>query len=269
MHISWFYRSIIVASKRHTHYDDVIMGAMASQITSLMIVYSTVYSGADQRKHKSSASLAFVWGIHREPVNFPHKWPVTRKTFPFDDVIMFSGLKWQHNQALVISHKLIGARFTRGLFSGHVLLMPDWRFMGIANLPCHGLMPNTISLWYSAIRPGWIEFDFCARRARQRRTVKTSWHNHYLYCVSRTWALARYQNSLYMGFLVWLCLSSLLLFYRWFHDINSFCKVSLALGLVERALAIQAILKLVYYDIVMVWQMSTSLDETFGFSKNY
>ena len=70
------------------HYDDVIMGAMASQITSLTIVYSTVYSGADQRKHQSSASLAFVWGIHRGPVNSPHKWPVTRPMFRFDDVIM-------------------------------------------------------------------------------------------------------------------------------------------------------------------------------------
>ena len=57
-------------------------------ITSLTIVYSTVYSGADQSRHQSSASLAFVWGIHRGPVNSPHKWPVTRKMFPFDDVIM-------------------------------------------------------------------------------------------------------------------------------------------------------------------------------------
>ena len=64
------------------------MGAMEYQITSLGIVYSTVYSGADQRKHQSSASLAFVRGIHRRPVNSPHKWPVTRKMFPFDDVIM-------------------------------------------------------------------------------------------------------------------------------------------------------------------------------------
>ena len=64
------------------------MGAIASQITSLTIVYSTVYSDADQRKHQSSASLAFVRGIHRGPVNSPHKWPVTRKMFPFDDVIM-------------------------------------------------------------------------------------------------------------------------------------------------------------------------------------
>ena len=70
------------------HYADVIMIEMASQITSLAIVYSIVYSNADQRKHQSSASLAFVRGIHRRPVNSPHKWPVTRKMFPFDDVIM-------------------------------------------------------------------------------------------------------------------------------------------------------------------------------------
>ena len=70
------------------HYNDVIMGRIASQITSLTIVYSTVYSDADQRKHNSSASLAFVRWIHRGPVNSPHKWPVTRTMFPFDDVIM-------------------------------------------------------------------------------------------------------------------------------------------------------------------------------------
>ena len=71
-----------------THYNDVIMSAMASQIPSLTIVYSTIYSGADQRKHQSSASLAFVWGSHPWPVNSPHKGPVTRKMFPFDDVII-------------------------------------------------------------------------------------------------------------------------------------------------------------------------------------
>ena len=70
------------------HYSDVMMDTIASQITSLPIVYSTVYSDADQRKHQSSASLTFVRGIHRGPVNSPHKWPVTRKMFPFDDVIM-------------------------------------------------------------------------------------------------------------------------------------------------------------------------------------
>ena len=64
------------------------MRAMASQITNLTIAYSTVYSGTDQRKIQSSASLAFVRGIHRWPVNSPHKGPVSRKIFPFDDVIM-------------------------------------------------------------------------------------------------------------------------------------------------------------------------------------
>ena len=57
------------------------MSTMASQITSLAIVYSIVYSGADQREHQSSASLAVVRGIHRSPVNFLHKGPVTRKIF--------------------------------------------------------------------------------------------------------------------------------------------------------------------------------------------
>ena len=60
------------------HYNDVILNASASQITSLTIVYSTVYSGIYERTHQSSASLAFVRGIHRGP----------RKMLPFDDVIM-------------------------------------------------------------------------------------------------------------------------------------------------------------------------------------
>ena len=60
------------------------------QITSVTIVYSTICSGVDQRKHQSSASLVFVRGIHRWPVNSPHKGPVTPKIFQFDDVIMKS-----------------------------------------------------------------------------------------------------------------------------------------------------------------------------------
>ena len=86
----------------NNHYHDVIMGAMASQITSLAIVYLAVYPGADQRKRQSSASLAFVRGIHRWPVNSPHKGPVTRKMFPFDDVIM--GLSPLSRQAITRAH---------------------------------------------------------------------------------------------------------------------------------------------------------------------
>ena len=84
----WIYTSLKVCVRYH--YTDVIMSAIAPQITSLTIVYSIVYSGADQRKHQSSSSLAFGRGIHRWPVNSLHKGPVTRKTFPFDDVIMFN-----------------------------------------------------------------------------------------------------------------------------------------------------------------------------------
>ena len=64
------------------------MGSMASQITRVPIVYSTVCSGADHRKHESSVSLAFVRGIDRLPLNSQYKWPVTWKMFPFEDVIM-------------------------------------------------------------------------------------------------------------------------------------------------------------------------------------
>ena len=76
------------------------MSSMVCQTTSLTIVYSTVYLGADQRKHQSSASLAFVRWIHRWPVNSLHKGPVTRKMFPFDDVIM----KIAHLSILVQSY---------------------------------------------------------------------------------------------------------------------------------------------------------------------
>ena len=75
---------VTTASDCCNHYSDIIMGSMAHQITSLTIIYSTVYSGTDQRKHQSSTSLAFAWGIDR----WPHKWPVTRKMFPFDYFIM-------------------------------------------------------------------------------------------------------------------------------------------------------------------------------------
>ena len=90
--LKWFVRTngAPALSNIFMHYSDVIMGVMASQLTSLPIVYLTVYSGRDQRKHQSSASLAFVRGIHLRPVNSPYKWPVTRKMFPFDDIIMAS-----------------------------------------------------------------------------------------------------------------------------------------------------------------------------------
>ena len=70
------------------------MGAIASQITSITIVCSTVYIDANQRKHQSFASLAFVRGIHWGPVNSPYKWPAMRKMFPLNDVIMKRPAVW-------------------------------------------------------------------------------------------------------------------------------------------------------------------------------
>ena len=81
---------VVLSTRLVQHYNDVIMGAMASQITSLTIVYSTIYSDVHQRKHQSSASLAFVRGIHRWPMNSPPKGPVTRKCFH----LMTSSWKW-------------------------------------------------------------------------------------------------------------------------------------------------------------------------------
>ena len=83
----------IWCSFRIIHYSDVIMCAMASQITGVSIICSFVCSGTDQRKHQNFASLAFVRGIHRWPVDSPHKAPLTRKMFPFDDVIMSHGFR--------------------------------------------------------------------------------------------------------------------------------------------------------------------------------
>ena len=82
-----------------SHYSDIIMREKASQITVILIVCSNVYPGADQRKDQSSASLAFVRGIHQWLVDSVHKEPVMQKMFPFDDVIIV-----KHKQTL-ISHK--------------------------------------------------------------------------------------------------------------------------------------------------------------------
>ena len=92
---------------KNTHYNDVIMSEIASQITSLTIVYSSVYSGADQSKHQSSASLAFVWGIHRMTSSF---WMVIRDHIP---------VIWRHRNVTdqficITNHRTAsGHQFTR------------------------------------------------------------------------------------------------------------------------------------------------------------
>ena len=117
------------------HYSDVIMGVMASQITSLTIVYSTIYSGADQRKHQSSVSLAFVKRIHQLPVNSPLKGTVMWKMFQFDNIIMMKtyqprteGLTWIANtdHAWCLSHKASFLSIQIGLIHG---LRINWKFI--------------------------------------------------------------------------------------------------------------------------------------------
>ena len=99
-----------------SHYSDVIMSAMASQITGISMVCSTVCSGTDQRKHQRSASLPYVRGIQQWPMNSPHKWPITRKMFPFDDVIMGywqmlgESLTWVPGERFQNTYELLSVR---------------------------------------------------------------------------------------------------------------------------------------------------------------
>ena len=109
------------------------MGSMGSQITSLTIVYSAIYLGADQRKHQSSGSLAFVRGIQRGPVNLPHKWPVTRKMFPFDDVIMVKILTVNSNNLQhdnVVSKNVRFQKFDLNLYYNRYLFFVCICYLG-------------------------------------------------------------------------------------------------------------------------------------------
>ena len=111
------------------HYYDVIMGAIASQITSLTIVYSTVYSDADERRHQSSASLTFVRWIHRGPVNSPHKWPVTRIMFPLDDVIT-----WCHSLVALTMRASVSVSLPQ-INDSHIVRFPSGLMLrGVADV---------------------------------------------------------------------------------------------------------------------------------------
>ena len=127
------------------YYSDVIMGAKASQITSLTIGYSTVYSGADQRKHQSSASLTFVRGNYRWPVNSPHKRPVTRKVFPFDDVIIDNSDIWQSLSLHDWRWKsVVTLRWMGATFSGSGLAPTEYRQRHTVCTGFHAVNDNAI-----------------------------------------------------------------------------------------------------------------------------
>ena len=101
----WYWVSIDYFEEfRRINYIDVIMGTMASQITSLTIVWSTVYSGADQIRYQNPASLASVRVIHRWSVISPHKGPVKRKKVSI----------WWRHYVILTFHSVRRSHLTRG-----------------------------------------------------------------------------------------------------------------------------------------------------------
>ena len=76
------YRALMSLQWRHNECDGV------SNHQPHDCLLNRLFRRVSKKKNQSSASPASVWGIHRWPVNFPHKWPVTRKMFSFDDVTM-------------------------------------------------------------------------------------------------------------------------------------------------------------------------------------
>ena len=131
------------------------MSAIASQITSLTIVCSTDYSDADQRKHQSSASLAFVRGIHRWPMNSPHKGSVTRRMFPFDDVTMLC-IHWTLQKYLLLTK--FSSTFNE--FSAWVSNHIHVKVCGVITHPCpnfnSGLTKQSLKLEHT-----WVTTSNC------------------------------------------------------------------------------------------------------------
>ena len=133
------------------------MSTMRSRITSLTTVYSTVYSGADQRKHQSSMSPAFVWGIHQWPLNSPHKRPVTWKMFPFDDVIikelfvntpyldLFEGYCVKLIDKNVWDHQVLMNRPVSQQFPA---LLIHWRYCSLARNHWFSILISYFKLWW-------------------------------------------------------------------------------------------------------------------------
>ena len=77
------------------HWSDVTMSAMVSQITGIWTVCSVVCSLTLKSKKTSKLGvIGFVRGNHQWPVDFPHKGPITRKMFPFDESSWITLSKW-------------------------------------------------------------------------------------------------------------------------------------------------------------------------------
>ena len=96
--------SDVCIAEEALHYYDVIMTTIASQITSLTVVYSTVYSEGRSKKTLKLRVTGLCVGNSPGPVNSPHKGPVTRKMFPFDDVIMWYSRVWKDKLLVYCFH---------------------------------------------------------------------------------------------------------------------------------------------------------------------
>ena len=119
-----YWWSILPIPCINPHYSDVLKSTMESQTAGGSIVYSSVCSGADQRKQQSSAALVFVRGIHRSPMNSPHKGPVTRKMFPLMTSSCADAIAWK-----CISHRFVND----GILSQRPGEATFWYFFVILN----------------------------------------------------------------------------------------------------------------------------------------
>ena len=180
----WMYSSIIICSiVIINHYDDVIMTTMASHITSLTVVYSTVYSDADQRKHQSSASLAFVWGIHRD------RWiPRTKGQLRGNvsiwwrhHVIFAQGNVFMHNvYDTVFSHK---ASFSLGRYLHHLFPSLDINLLLNAIEKCRRMYMNFLTVVYTRIYNEYIWWEIIFRINACFKDILTfSAHVSHIFC---------------------------------------------------------------------------------------
>ena len=168
------------------------------KISSITIVYSTVYSGTEQRKYQSSASLAFLREIHRWPVNFLHKGPVTREILQFDDVIMFdlyfprycttreintkitaaSAYKVRHSRLYIILYQTCH-------FRTHMMLMStSWEAITWANV-CRDLCHHMASLGYSEIRLSCLRAKLVSHKFCIPIKQKKNWIFYIIYYYTR------------------------------------------------------------------------------------
>ena len=123
---------------------------------------------AHQRKHQSSASLAFVRGSHRRPVNSPHKWPVTRKMFPFDDVIMNGGALNTHISSNTFQHCLnsISTNITWSFYELHSDYVPNLQIIYLINTDLYpnDFVFNHCGFWIKIANdtePRWWNRKYC------------------------------------------------------------------------------------------------------------